>query len=468
MERIDEITIRGIQEMFHQKKISVTELVAEYLKRISLYDQGVGKLNSIIELNPEVHSIAKQLEEHRLEYSSELYGIPILLKDNIDTADAMHTSAGSLALAKSIAVADADIVKTLREKGAVILGKTNMTEYANYMTKGMKPGYSSRGGEVRSPYKKEGDPSGSSTGSAVAVSANLCAASIGTDTSGSIVSPAKANGIVGFRPAIGSLSQKGIIPICFTLDTAGPMTRTVMDSVILYSELRNIHSRMNEIKINEIKINEIKIKQVNIKEVVVGVDQVALENLSKEEEKKAATVIKELEKAGATLKRIRIPHISKNKLKEIQRYEFKYSINRYLEHLPKEMPIHSLKDIIEFNNINQDRTLKYGQTLLLDAEENTKGDLSEIAYKKAMQDREETKKEVLNRLSNVDVCIQFQENLILQYVGLPSMTIPLGLYNNGMPNGIFLTAQNDAALLKYAQIIEQLIGRRVPPKLSLN
>lgn len=447
---INEISITNIKEMYEQNKISVQELVDEYLNNITYYDQGENKLNSVLEINPDITDIARYLEEHKSEYTSPLYGVPILIKDNIDTGDKMHTSAGALALADLKASKDADVVKVLREKGAVILGKTNMTELANYMTKGMPPGYSSRGGMVASPYNKTKSPSGSSTGSAVSVTANLCGASLGTDTSGSIISPAIANGIVGFCPSAGILSTNGILPVSFTLDTVGPMTRTIMDSILLFSELTNI---------------KIQPKEGNLKNWVIGIDDNSLNNLTGEEEKKSLNILKELENLGGKIVRIKLPTVPKNNLKGIGKYEFKYSLNRYFENVRKEFPIRSLRDIIKFNNAHGEKALKYGQTLLLEAEEKTKGDLSETEYKELLMDREEKKRIMKELLDGIDICILFQENLILQYTGLPILSIPHGLYNDGMPYGIIVTAQNNQKLLQYGYKLEELIGYRVPPKL---
>lgn len=350
MKTIDEITVLQLQERYMQKEISVKEVVEEYLKRIAIYDQGEGKLNSILEINPDVLTIAENLDKHRSEYSGSLYGVPVLLKDNIDTGDRMHTSAGSLALQNSFAKQDADVVRTLRQKGAVILGKSNMTEFANYMTKGMKAGYSSRGGEVQSPYKKNHSPSGSSTGSAVAVAANLCAIAIGTDTSGSILSPGNNNGIVGFRPSIGTLSLRGVIPVSQTLDTIGPMTRTVMDASIVFSEL--IHS--------------IPIRNSwDINRTLIGIDEATFRSLSPEEEKKAVSMMDKLKRSGAILKRIHVAKVPTEHLNIIKRYEFKHCINKYLENR-KDSDIHTLYDIIEFNKKNKDITLRYGQSHLID------------------------------------------------------------------------------------------------------
>lgn len=450
MAEIKEITIKQLSKLIREKDISIKEVTQEYIDRINRIDQGEEGLNSVIEINPDAITIAEKLDEQRTVRDSELYGIPILLKDNIDTAGRMHTSAGSLALADSVATDDAEIVRILRSKGALILGKTNMTEFANYMTKGMPPGYSSRGGQVKSPYKKGADPSGSSTGSAVAVAANLCTAALGTDTSGSIISPAIKNGLVGFRPSIGALSQRGIIPISFTCDTAGPMARTVMDAAIIFTELSGI-TLSNDVKMEG--------------NITVAVNDWDLKNLDAEEGKKAETILKDIEKTGITIKQLTIEPLPQNNIKTIQKYEFKYSINRYLTGLPKDYSIRTLEDIIEFNRQDAAKTLVYGQTLLEDALENTKGDMSESEYIHILEDRERSKIELFEKLKDINACILFKENMRLQYVGIPSITIPHGLHNDGMPYGITLTTLNDMQLLKYALKIEQLIGRRVPPNI---
>ncbi len=448
MLKIDELTILQIQDMYHKKKISIRELVAAYLDRISLYDQGTGKLNSVLEVNPEALEIAEDLERDKSKFNSRLYGVPVLLKDNFDTADRMHTSAGSLALADSYAAKDADIVKKLRQKGVVIIGKTNMTEFSNSMSNGMKAGYSSRGGQVKSPYQKNADPSGSSTGSAVAVSANFCAASFGTDTSGSIISPSIKNGIVGFCPSNGTLSTKGIIPVSFTLDTPGPMARTVMDATIIYSELTD---------------KDISEDDLNLADMTIGVNQTNINHLSTEEHVLLHTILKILEQSGTKLRSMTLPDIPKDKLVKIQRYEFKYSINKYLSNLPDRYPIHSLKDLIEFNNSNSDRALKYGQSIFLEVEEGTKGDLSELTYTQLLHDREIVKNEVLDTIKDYDVCIMCQDDYVMQYIGLPMITLPCGTYKDGMPYGLCLCSDQDDKLLKIAHQLESPVGHRVMP-----
>lgn len=445
-----EMTISELTLYINKKKISITELVQEYLKRIESLDQGENGLNSILEINPEIYDITARLDANINTCNSKLYGVPILLKDNITTADQLHTSAGSLALSDSISAFDADIVNVLRNKGAVILGKTNMTEFANYMTIGMPAGYSSRGGLVKSPYKKGADPSGSSTGSAVAVTTNLCMAAFGTDTSGSIISPAIKNSIIGFRPSMGVLSQNGLIPISYTLDTAGPMTRTVEDCIILMTELTG---------------NIIPLVRKPDIPLVIGIDEEPLSNMNKEEAGKADKIMNQLIKLGYQLRRIKIYPLPAQKIKAIQRYEFKYAINRYLAGLPLEYPIRDLKTIIDFNNRHKKETLKYGQRLLIEAE-NTLDDLSEPEYLKIMRDRVEQKKQLMEQLKDVSFCIMFQQNLLMQYIGLPAITIPFGLYQDGTPYGFSLVGLDDYQLLQDAYHIEQAIGNRVIPGTS--
>lgn len=463
MVEIKEITIQEISNLIKEKKISVKELVEEYLHRIEKLDQGSHGLNSVLEINPDALEIAGNLDNRHFEGSSLLFGVPILLKDNINTADQMHTSAGSLALADNIPSKDAEIVSILRSKGAVILGKTNMTEFANYMTKGMPPGYSSRGGYVKSPYREGVDPSGSSTGSAVAVTANLCAASIGTDTSGSIISPATNNSIVGFRPSMGSLSQKGIIPISFTCDTAGPMTRTVSDAAIIYSELTSINGGSENSR-NRLLVMKEDGEKADGKGCTLGINEWSLKNMDTEKAKKAESILKEIEKAGVQIQGFSIEPLPKDQIKGIQRYEFKYAINRYLSNLPKEYRMKSLRDIIQFNQEHPE-TLRYGQELLIDAEENTRGDLSENEYIELLKNRERLKMQTYEILRGIDAYIMFTENLLLHLIGLPVITIPHGMCNDGTPYGICLTGLTDTDLLNQALFLEKLVGQRKVPLL---
>ena len=221
-EWLEEVTIKQIQDKFECGELTSTELVLMYLHRISVYDK---QINSILEVNPDALHIAAALDAERKESGPRgpLHGIPILIKDNIDTSDKMHTSAGSLALKDSIALKDSYVAEQLRNAGAIILGKTNMTEWANFMAIGMKSGYSSRGGQVLNPYGlSKFEVGGSSSGSGAAAAANFATVTIGTETSGSILNPACQNSLVGIKPTVGLISRRGIIPIAHTQDTAGP------------------------------------------------------------------------------------------------------------------------------------------------------------------------------------------------------------------------------------------------------
>ncbi len=244
-EWIVEADITSMQSAMEAGLISSEDIVQVYLDRINKYDSII---NSILEINPETIQIARALDKERQERGSRgrLHGIPILLKDNMDTQDKMHTSAGSLALAGSFAAMDSFVASKLRLAGAVILGKTNMTEWSNFMSSKMPAGYSSRGGLVLNPYgPDELFISGSSSGSAAAVAANLAAAAIGTETAGSIVGPASQNFLVGIKPTVGLVSRTGIIPISVSQDTPGPIARTVSDATIILGELTGVDHNDN-------------------------------------------------------------------------------------------------------------------------------------------------------------------------------------------------------------------------------
>ncbi|MDF2908280.1 MAG: amidase [Herbinix sp.] len=449
MMNLNEITITQLQDKYKNKMLTVKEAVQNYIHRIEEYDQGEDGLNSVLEINPDALIIAEELDRKGFQTEKLLYGIPILIKDNIDTADRMHTSAGSLALADSIAASDAELVKRLRESGAVILGKVNMTEFANYMTDHMPNGYSSRGGQVKNPYNRQKDPSGSSSGSGVAASANLCTASIGSDTCNSIVGPGIANGIVGFRPSTGAISQQGIIPISFTLDTAGPFTRTVEDAAIMFAALTGqkvVRDKKESIQGKVIAYNTWRAKD------------------SEDWLQYSEEAVQKLEAAGAVIKRMEIPETPY--IMDIMKYEFKYAMNQYLKGLPEGYSIGTLKDIIAYNNRNAEKALRHGQTLLVDAEENASGNLDDAPYQNILKDRQEWMKRIREQLAGTDFCIMYSLSSILQYTELPAITIPYGVKEDGMPEVLQLTALTDQKLLENAYIVERTIGKRVEPKLN--
>lgn len=237
--QLEEATIQDIQLAFESGELTAKALVLLYLNRIADFDKEGLTINSVLELNPEALFIAEALDVERLNQGPRgpMHGIPILLKDNINTGDKMHTSAGSLALANSYANEDAFIIQKLREAGMIILGKANMTEFASFMTAGMPSGYSSRGGQVLNPYNISSPTGGSSAGSAVAVACNFCTVAVGTETSGSILNPCNLSSTVGIKPTVGLISRSGILPLSYSKDTAGPMSRTVTDAVLLFNTL---------------------------------------------------------------------------------------------------------------------------------------------------------------------------------------------------------------------------------------
>ena len=240
----EEYGIHSLQSQMQKGSLSAYELTQWYLQRIEKIDKNGPAINSVIELNPDALDIAKALDKERKQKGprSSMHGIPVLLKDNIDTGDKMQTTAGSIALIGQPAKQDAFLVKRLRDAGAVILGKTNLSEWANFRSNQSSSGWSSRGGQTKNPYVLSRNPCGSSSGSAVAVSANLTTVAVGTETDGSVVCPSSANGIVGIKPTLGLVSRSGIIPIAHSQDTAGPMGRTVSDAVILLNAMTGIDS----------------------------------------------------------------------------------------------------------------------------------------------------------------------------------------------------------------------------------
>ncbi len=241
-DELNELTIAGLQQKFSDGKYSSEQITRIYLKRIEDIDKNGPALHAVIEINPDAIDIARAMDAERKsgKIRGPLHGVPVLIKDNIDTGDKMQTTAGSIAMLGNIASNDAFIVKKLREAGAVLLGKTNLSEWANFRSTRACSGWSSRGGQTKSPYIIDHNPCGSSSGSGVAVSANLCMVAIGTETDGSVTCPASVSGIVGLKPTVGLVSRSGIIPISHTQDTAGPMARTVTDVALLLGAITGI------------------------------------------------------------------------------------------------------------------------------------------------------------------------------------------------------------------------------------
>ena len=423
---VDNATIAELQEALAAGRTTASALTRAYLARIEAYDRAGPQLNAVREINPDALAIAASLDGVKPSRDRPLAGVPILLKDNIATGDRQHTTAGSLALAEARARRDATLVARLRAAGAVILGKANLTEFANILAIDMPSGYSSLGGQVRNPYApalgERGvpivSPGGSSSGSAVAVAAGLAVAAIGTETSGSLLSPATQNGVVTVKPTVGLVSRAGILPIAHSQDTAGPLTRTVRDAAILLNVLAAPDPRDRATSALQRPADYTTVLDPDgLRGARIGVpsdrrdpgNDVYYGRLGRQPSAVMGSVIATLEAQGATIVRANIPTAgwiggagtemailnrnpeSLTRDEPVRRpivflYELKHDLNAYLRRwLPEAMngaPIRSLADIIAFNEANAGRALRFGQDLFLAAEA-TRGDLREPEYRSA-------------------------------------------------------------------------------------
>ena len=359
---LNEITVDELQQKMQSGELNSKSITQWYLKKIDETDKSGPTLNSVIEVNPDAIIIAEVLDYERKngKIRGPLHGIPVLIKDNIDTADKMMTTAGSSALLGNIASKDAFVVKLLRESGAVILGKTNLSEFANFRSTHSTSGWSSRGGQTKCPYILNRNPSGSSAGSGSAAAANLCAIAIGTETDGSIVSPASVNGLVGIKPTVGLWSRSGIIPISSTQDTAGPMARTVKDAAILLAALRGVDRADAVTKQSQAHLqkdyttfldkNGLKGKRLGIEKSFLkgNADVVGLLN-------KTIALLKE---RGATIVEVDVlkPIYAIGQAEDtILHYEFKDGLNKYLA--AANAKVKSLKEVIAYNNEHAAETM---------------------------------------------------------------------------------------------------------------
>jgi amidase len=383
---LDEVTISELQDGMRSGKFTARSLVEKYTARIDEIDKRAPAVNAIIELNPDAFAIADALDEERRAKGPRgpLHGIPVLIKDNIDTADRMMTTAGSLALVGSKPPKDSFVAQRLRAAGAVILGKTNLSEWANIRSSHSTSGWSGRGGLTKNPYALDRNACGSSSGTGAGISANLAAVGIGTETDGSIVCPSSSNGLAGIKPTVGSVSRSGIIPISHSQDGAGPMCRTVRDAVILLGALTGVDPEDSATAASAGKSqtdysqycdpNGLKGARIGVARKYFGFND-AVDALMEE----ALDVMK---KQGATLvDPADIETLGKFDDSELLvfMYELKADLNAYLARLGPSAPVRTLKDIIEFNDRNRQKEMPYfGQDLFLKAE--GKGPLSEKAY----------------------------------------------------------------------------------------
>lgn len=472
-----EATIDDIQKKLDSGEITSKELVMMYLGRIAEVDRSGPVINSVIEINPEALHIAAALDAERKHHGRRgpLHGVPVLIKDNIDTNDKMHTSAGSLALENSFAAEDSFVAAQLRSAGAIILGKTNMTEWANFMTEGMPNGYSSRGGQVLNPYGPgKFDTGGSSAGSGAAIAANLAAAAVGTETSGSILSPASQNSLVGIKPTVGLISRRGIIPISHTQDTAGPMARTVKDAVYLLTALAGMDTQ-DPITLTNTDHNETDFTDFLDHEALKGARigiarEIYFDYLTESKLQVMSKAVGKLEELGAEVFDVVIPSEKEDWSYDVLTYEFKAGLNVYLNQLRPGAAVQSLKDVVEFNKKNSEKALKYGQSILEESEE-TSGTLTEAGYIEVLEKDHylSTEKGIDFTLSENRLdAIVFPNNFgaaIPAKAGYPSITVPAGYTEKGEPVGLTFTgtAFSEPQLIKLAYSFEQGTKFRKPP-----
>jgi amidase len=492
--QIEEATIAQLQEAQRSGAQTARSLVEAYLARIDEIDKRGPAINSVIELNPDALAIAEQLDTERKtgKLRGPLHGIPILIKDNIDTRDRMTTTAGSLALEGSIAPRDAFIVEQLRKAGAVIIGKTNLSEWANFRSSKSVSGWSGRGGQTRNPYALDRNPCGSSSGSGAAVAANLCAAAVGTETDGSIVCPATANGLVGIKPTLGLISRAGIIPIAHSQDTAGPMARTVADAAALLNALIGVDPRDANTKASAGHAQSDYTKFLNpdgLKGARLGVVRKSF-GFNERVDKLMEAALDVLKKHGAVIidpANIATAGKFDDSEFEVLLYEFKADLNAYLCTLRPSAPVKTMKDIIAFNQKHADRELKFfGQDIMLKAE--AKGDLRSPAYRRAL-----ARNHLLTRAQGIDaVMTKYKLDALIAptggpawtvdyangdhftggfssasaVAGYPHITVPAG-FVYGLPVGISFAgrAWSEPKLISLAYAFEQATKHRRPPQL---
>lgn len=487
---LDELTVNELQKMMNDGAITSEEIVKLYLDRIKEIDVDGPGLKSVIEINPDALSIAREMDRERASGTNRgpLHGIPIIIKDNIDTGDRMQTTAGSLALEGFKAEKDAFIVKQLRKAGAVLIGKSNLSEWANIRSTRSSSGWSGRGGQVRNPYVLDRTPCGSSSGTAVAVSTNLCTIGIGTETDGSVVCPSGINGIVGIKPTLGLWSRHGIIPISHSQDTAGPMARTVTDAAILLGALSGVDT-YDTLSLKSEKTNHNDYTRFLNKDGLEGArigvitDFYGFDpNVDKFLNRQHNLMIDK----GAELIKVACAQHRKTWSDAewtVLLYELKHDMNKYLSAHPNAR-LNTLADIIEFNKANADIEMPwFGQEIFLEAE--SKGSLDEQEYKDALRVSKELSQQAVDKTiedNNLDALIAPTNapawtidwvngdhfiggsSDLAAVSGYPSITVPAG-FVHGLPIGLsfFGKAWSEPTLLKLAYAYEQISLHRKKP-----
>jgi amidase len=471
-------TITDIHHWFNEGRTTAAHLVLLYLERIARFDRSGPTINAILEINPDAYQTAQALDQERRLRGprSPLHGVPVVVKDNVATADKMHTSAGSLAMADVYAPQDSFVVERLRGAGAIILGKTNLTEWANFMTENMPNGYSSRGGQVLNPYGPgQFDTGGSSSGSGAAIAAGLAAFAIGTETSGSILSPASQHSLVGIKPTVGLISRFGIVPISFSQDTAGPMCRTVTDAAIALGALTGVDPRDPATGSSEGLYSvdyTIGLTPNALQGVRIGVpDKGFWDHLKDWQRPLLEQALQDLKRLGAVVvSPADIPEIEEIRDFTVLVHEFKVALNAYLSWLQDRSVVASLSDVIAFNEANAEQCLKHGQTIMLKSEE-TSGTLTDPEYLRARgRDLKLARDQGIDRAMaehRLDALV-FPNNFgagIAAKAGHPSITVPCGYSPEGEPVGLTFTATaySEADLIRWTYAYEQgTLHRRAP------
>ena len=517
MEKIENATLSELQQALGEGQVSASRLTRAYLERIGVIDRAGPRLNSVREVNPEALEIATALDGEKPSAGRPLAGVPILIKDNIATGDKQHTTAGSLALAEARGRRDATLVARLRAAGAVVLGKANLTEFANILAIDMPSGYSSLGGQVRNPYAPALDergvplvsPGGSSSGSAVAVAAGLCAAAIGTETSGSLLSPATQNGVVTVKPTVGLISRAGILPIAHSQDTAGPLTRTVRDAAILLNVLAAPDPADPATAEEQRPADYTSVLDADgLRGARIGVpgdprdpgNDFTYGKLGLSAASVMGQVIATLEAQGATIVRANIPTAgwiggpgtemailntnpeSPTRYEPARRpivfvYELKHDLDAYLAEWLTGTGIRSLTDVVAFNQANAGQALRFGQDIFLAAAA-TNGDLSEPEYAAARANDLRA-----SRALGLDAYMDAHRldavlfpgaagAAIAAKAGYPSVQVPAGFVAGAggpqTPLGATFAgrAWSEPVLLRLAYAYEQASGARRPPRLA--
>jgi amidase len=488
--KLNEITIDELQQKMKSGEYTSRSITEMYLKRINDIDKNGHAINAVIELNPDALNIADGLDNERKsgKVRGPLHGIPVLIKDNINTADKMMTTAGALALEGNKASKDAFIIKHLREAGAVLLGKTNLSEWANFRSSRSTSGWSSRGGQTKNPVMLDRNPCGSSSGSGAAVAANLCAVAIGTETDGSVIAPSSFCGIVGIKPTVGLLSRSGIIPISKTQDTAGPMARTVKDAAILLGILTGVDS--DDPVTNEsngkaqkdytqfLDANGLKGKKIGVEksfmeghEGVVGLYKQAIDVLKNQ---------------GATIVEVELLKATKDAGSgefTVLQYEFKDGVNKYLS--AANARVKTLADVIAFNKQNEAKAMPYFKQETLESC-NAKGDLNNKEYLDALKKSTSTRKIIddimdknkLDAIAGTSIGLPCCIDLIngdydtgfyfcppAARAGYPHITVPMGTVHD-LPVGLSFIAgaYREDEIIKLGYAFEQATKKRTPPK----